>query len=128
MNRLIVNNIAIPAEIAISEEEQIRGLQFRKSLSNAMAFVYPVSQVNAFWMQDTYIPLDIIFCNKGVVKEICEGVPHNLTPVGNVLSNLVVEMPRGSADKLGIKTGTEIELKLDVLTAAKSIKFKYFTH
>ena len=53
----------VVAEIAQSEEERARGLMYRETLAEnaGMLFVFPESSVRSFWMQNTYIPLDIAF-------------------------------------------------------------------
>ncbi|UCC26309.1 MAG: DUF192 domain-containing protein [Gemmatimonadales bacterium] len=53
----------VVAEIAQSEEERARGLMYRETLAEnaGMLFVFPESSVRSFWMQNTYIALDIAF-------------------------------------------------------------------
>ena len=53
----------VVAELARTPEERNQGLMFRESLGedSGMLFVFPDAAVRSFWMQDTYIPLDIAF-------------------------------------------------------------------
>ncbi len=50
-------------EIADNEEEQARGLMFRESMAadRGMLFIFEDDQPRAFWMKNTYIPLDILY-------------------------------------------------------------------
>ncbi len=50
-------------EIADNEEEQARGLMFRESMADdrGMLFIFEDDQPRAFWMKNTYIPLDILY-------------------------------------------------------------------
>jgi len=53
----------VVAEVARTEEERARGLMYREALGAdaGMLFIFPESAVRSFWMQNTYIPLDIAF-------------------------------------------------------------------
>jgi YVTN family beta-propeller protein len=50
-------------DIADDSEEHSRGLMFKKSLewNNGMLFVFEDEKVRSFWMENTFVPLDIIF-------------------------------------------------------------------
>ena len=52
-------------EIAENEAQREHGLKFRSSLKDdyGMLFLFPHVNVIYMWMQDTYIPLDMIFLN-----------------------------------------------------------------
>ena len=66
--------------------------------------------MNRFWMKNTPSPLDIIFCRNGKVSEICYGEPNSTTVIGSRISDLVIELPFGTADSLGIKVGQAVGL------------------
>jgi hypothetical protein len=53
----------VVAELAATEEERAQGLMFRDDLPDGtgMLFVFPEQSVRSFWMQDTYVALDIAF-------------------------------------------------------------------
>ena len=59
-------------------------------------------------MRLTLAPLDIIFCNRGEVKQICYGEPHSTAMIGDYqFSDLVIELPFGTAHSTGIKLGSK---------------------
>lgn len=53
----------VVAEVARTEEERAQGLMHREMLAEdaGMLFIFPENSVRSFWMQNTYIPLDIAF-------------------------------------------------------------------
>ena len=92
--------------LALSFEDQQQGLMYIKPPVPNMAFVYNKPQVNKFWMANTPAPLDIIFCHAGEVVQICEGKPYSTTVLGDDrLSDLIIELPYGTAASSGIKLG-----------------------
>lgn len=102
----------IPAKILITTDEQARGLMGDKNPPPATAFVYTESKNNRFWMKATPAPLDIIFCHRGKVAQICFGEPYSTKIIGDdSLSDLVIEMPYGSARKMGMEIGDDIDME-----------------
>ena len=66
---------AFIVEIADTEPEREKGLMFRKELpeGRGMLFDFHAEQEVSFWMQNTYIPLDMIFIRgDGRVLRIAE--------------------------------------------------------
>jgi len=53
----------VVAEVARTPDERAQGLMYREELAEdaGMLFIFPESSVRGFWMQNTYIPLDIAF-------------------------------------------------------------------
>ncbi len=97
--------------MAISADEQASGLMNKEWPPPIMSFVYTSPKINKFWMQSTPSPLDIVFCNKGKVSEICYGEPYSTRVIGsNFFSDLVVELPYGTAESINIKVGQEVGL------------------
>ena len=100
-------------ELALTPEEQARGLMFREALapSAGMLFVYDRAQPVAFWMRNTLIPLDMVFVDEAgeVTKVHAEAVPGDETPIpsdGPVRA--VLEIPGGMAARLGLAPGAEM--------------------
>lgn len=100
-----IHNNVFPTLLAISSEEQQKGLMFEEWPPPVMSFVYATPQVNRFWMKNTPSPLDIVFCHNDKVSEICYGEPHSTHVLGTQISNLVIELPHGTVESAGIKVG-----------------------
>jgi uncharacterized membrane protein (UPF0127 family) len=97
--------------LAISMDEQQRGLMYIDPPVPVMSFLYASPQVNKFWMKGTKAPLDIVFCCNGKVSELCYGEPFSLRVIGsNRESNLIIELPYGTVEKNNIKIGGKAEI------------------
>jgi len=82
---------------------------FRRTLAGnrGMIFPYEPAQEVAFWMQNTLIPLDIMFIRSdGTIVRIVNAKPMDLTPLpsGQPVTG-VLEIRGGRAKELGIKEG-----------------------
>lgn len=107
-------------EIALTVEEQIRGLQGRDSLQpgSGMLFLYPEATPQAFWMKDVLMPLDIVFADgQGRITEVLEQLPPCLGPVAHCPSyrsrspaRYVLEISAGQASARGLRLGDRLEL------------------
>jgi uncharacterized membrane protein (UPF0127 family) len=104
---------AFSVEIADEPGERALGLMNRDQLpaSAGMLFVYEAPQQVAFWMENTLIPLDMIFLDAAgrVVKVHQNAVPLDRTPIpgeGEVLA--VLEINGGLARAIGIAPGAEL--------------------
>ena len=100
-------------EIADTEAQREKGLMFRKNLPDGqgMLFDFKREQDVSFWMQNTYIPLDMIFIRgDGPILRIVENaepLSTRLIPSGGpVLA--VLEVIGGTAHKLGIAPGDRV--------------------
>jgi uncharacterized protein len=100
-------------EIAVTEQERERGLMFRKQLpeGQGMLFDFKREQEVSMWMENTYIPLDMIFIRRdGRIWRIAENTePLSraiISSEGPVLA--VLEVIGGTAKKLGIAPGDRV--------------------
>lgn len=107
---LKINGGLIPTLLAITSEEQEKGLMHIKPPAPTMSFVYDRPRINSFWMKNTPAPLDIVFCNDNKIIKICEGKPNSTELIGTVESNLVVEFPKGYCKENNIQEGDSITL------------------
>ena len=100
-------------EVARTDEEQDRGLMFRTNLpaDGGMIFPFPKPKIASFWMQNTVIPLDMIFVRAdGSIDRIAENtIPESLEPVvsgGEVAA--VLELAGGTAAKLDLDESAKV--------------------
>jgi uncharacterized protein len=97
----------------VTDQERERGLMFRKQLpeGQGMLFDFKQEQEVSMWMENTYIPLDMIFIRRdGRIWRIAENAePLSRTIIssdGPVLA--VLEVIGGTAKKLGIAPGDRV--------------------
>lgn len=100
-------------ELADTAKERAQGLMFRDTLPRGagMLFVYDQPTTAAFWMKNTYIPLDIIFVDEtGTVTSVhVNAKPLDLTPIaGGDRVFSVLEINAGLARDYGITAGTQL--------------------
>jgi uncharacterized protein len=101
-------------ELATNDAERERGLMFRRQLpeGRGMLFVFEEERPVAFWMHNTYIPLDIIFIRgDGRILSIAENtkpLSDDLIPSGGPVRS-VLEVIGGTARKLGIAPGDRVD-------------------
>lgn len=108
---LYLHNHILPTLLAISEAEHQRGLMHQEWPPPIMSFIHTEPRISKFWMHRTPSPLDIVFCYQGKVARLHVGQPHSTTMIGdNKFSDLIVELPYGMVDKLGIKIGHSVGL------------------
>lgn len=106
--------IAIDIEIADTPLERATGLMYRRSIpaKAGMLFIYEQSKPRIFWMENTYIPLDIIFLDEDMRIVM---IQKNQKPLSKKLipsyknSLYVVEVNAGFCDKYGINIGGYID-------------------
>lgn len=118
---IFIHDNVIPTLLAISAEEQSKGLMHQAWPPPVMSFIYDSPRVNRFWMKNTPSPLDIVFCHNGKVSEICYGEPHSTQVVGTQMSDLVIELPHGTADSISIKVGQTVGLVKPTLAELRKI-------
>ncbi|KJZ19983.1 DUF192 domain-containing protein [Loktanella sp. S4079] len=97
-------------DVADDPQERARGLMFVEDLPimSGMLFVYEQPQPVSFWMQNTLIPLDMIFAAPdGEILSIHENaIPLETTPIPGGDGILVVlEINGGLSARLGIAEG-----------------------
>ena len=100
-------------ELADNDADRAKGLMFRKELpeGQGMLFDFHREQEVSFWMENTYIPLDMIFIRgDGRILRIAENTEPLSTRIissdGPVRA--VLEVIGGTARKLGIAPGDRV--------------------
>lgn len=95
-----------------------RGLQRRTQLAadEGMWFIMPPDRELVFWMKDMLIPLDMLFFNadKQLVSVVASAQPCARQPCSyyrsSASASFVLELPAGTAARLGIEVGDRIEV------------------
>jgi uncharacterized protein len=104
---------AFMVELALTPEEQARGLMFRRSVpeGQGMLFDFKREQELSFWMKNTLVSLDIIFIRAdGRILRIAE----NTEPLSERMipsfgpARAVLEVAAGTTRKLGIAAGDRV--------------------
>lgn len=97
-------------EVVDTEAGREKGLMYRKSLAPdaGMLFDFLTPQPVEFWMENTLIPLDMVFiASDGIVTSIhADAKPMDTTPIpsgGPV--QFVLEIPGGRAAEIGLMPG-----------------------
>ena len=100
-------------ELAITPEEQARGLMYRQEMEAdaGMLFPYDPPRSASFWMRNTYIPLDMIFiAPDGSIESVASNtIPLSTTPYpsrGPVKA--VLELNGGEAERIGARAGDQV--------------------
>ena len=100
-------------EVVSTPQEMAIGLMYRTEMAPdaGMLFLYPSPRETSFWMQNTYLPLDMLFIDtEGVIHHIAERtVPLSTTPIpsrGPVQA--VLELNGGTSERLGIAVGDRV--------------------
>ena len=103
-------------EVANNDAAREHGLMDRRYMApdHGMLFEFDRDEPVAFWMKNTYIPLDMVFIAPGgrIVKIIADAHPFSL----NVLSSdvpvaAVLEIRGGEAQALGLAVGDRVTWK-----------------
>jgi uncharacterized membrane protein (UPF0127 family) len=101
-------------EVARNDEDRAKGLMYRRSMApdRGMLFDFGAVAPVAMWMQNTYLPLDMLFIRRdGTIARIAgdaEPLSTRTIPSGEpVLA--VLEVNAGVAARLGLKAGDRVE-------------------
>ena len=101
-------------EVADDEAEQERGLMYRRSMpaDHGMLFAFKWADVRSFWMQNTLIPLDIVYLDEAAkVLNVEAMVPLDESAVrSDGKAKYAIELNHGAAERLAIKRGDAIDL------------------
>jgi len=114
---LVIETAAGPqrltVEVAETPEQRERGLMYREAMAAdaGMIFNYHQDQRISMWMENTILPLDMVFIRAdGTVYGIAIGaVPfsRDLISSGEPV-RAVLEVNAGTVDRLGIKPGDKV--------------------
>lgn len=101
-------------EVVDTPETRAQGLMFRTELADdaGMLFDFEEEREVSFWMQNTLIPLDMIFVGSdGIVDTIhVNARPQDPTSVpSQVPVQFVLEIPGGRSVEIGLKPGDRMD-------------------
>jgi uncharacterized protein len=104
---------AFSVEIVDNDADRAKGLMFRKELpeGRGMLFDFQREQEISMWMQNTFIPLDMIFIRRdGRILRIAENTEPQSTRIisSGGLALAVLEVIGGTAKRLGIQAGDQV--------------------
>ncbi|WP_164156801.1 DUF192 domain-containing protein [Sandarakinorhabdus rubra] len=102
-------------ELALTSQQQACGLMFREKMAPAAGMAFPMNPPKqaAFWMENTILPLDIIFVSPaGRVLNVLRGEPYSraLLPAAGITGE-VIELNAGEAERIGLKPGDRVRRK-----------------
>ena len=104
----------VVAEVARTPEQRAEGLMYRQELPDGtgMLFVFEENAVRSFWMQNTYVALDIAFLDPGLtVVDIQQMAPmttdnhHSTAP-----AMFALEVRQGWFAERGIAVGARAQV------------------
>lgn len=101
-------------ELAVDPKQQAQGLMFRRQMAAdaGMLFIYKPSREAVMWMQNTFLPLDMLFIKADgeIVKIVERTVPQSRKriPSGEPITG-VLELNGGTVSRLGIKVGDRVD-------------------
>ena len=105
-------------ELALTPDDQARGLMFRESLPerSGMLFIFPETAPHHFWMKNTMIPLDMVWMDEtGTVLFVSADTPPcKADPCPNygpdAPARMVLEIAGGKAKRENVAVGSKLEL------------------
>ena len=111
--KILVGKTPLRVEVVETLEKQERGLMFRQSLpeNEGMLFVYSEPQELAFWMRNTFIPLDIVFVGAdGIILNIHQARPLDESVLYRSAGSAkyVIETNQGWFSRHGIRPGDRV--------------------
>ncbi|MCB9973982.1 MAG: DUF192 domain-containing protein [Rhodospirillales bacterium] len=99
-------------ETAATEAERSRGLMFRKEMAgdHGMIFLFPDVRPRAFWMKNTFLPLDILFLDEtGKIVSVRQGVPLSEDGIfSGAPAKAAIELNQGIAEMFGLLEGDAV--------------------
>jgi uncharacterized protein len=121
--KMTIGNKPFTLEIAADDATREHGLMNRASMpaDAGMIFVFDQEGVQNFWMENTQIPLDIVFLDAGGrVVTIRTMKPFDLNTTSSVApAKYAVEINAGAAADCGVKSGDVLSVPAPVDAALK---------
>jgi uncharacterized membrane protein (UPF0127 family) len=106
--------------VADDNASREQGLMFVRSMAedSGMLFKFDSPRILSFWMQNTYLPLDIAFLDdKGTIIKTESMAPFSTRPVtsGRPCA-MALEVPMGTLKRVGGSVGKVAKIDLEGMT------------
>jgi len=99
-------------EVAATSEQQACGMMFRERVAPGTGMSFPMQPPReaGFWMENTLVPLDLIFVSPaGRVLNVRQGKPHSREVLSSDgITADVIELAAGEAQRIGLKPGDRV--------------------
>ncbi len=104
-------------EVAQSPQAQETGMMYRRAMpaDHGMIFPFATARVLTFWMENTWLPLDLVFIgDDGKVAGIAaDAKPMSRDIISSqVPARAVLELNGGEAARIGLRVGDKVSYKL----------------
>lgn len=103
---------AYQVEVAATPEEQACGMMFRDRITPGTGMRFPMvpPRATGFWMENTPLPLDIIYVSPaGRVLNVRRGQPYSREVLNSAgVTADVIELAAGEAERIGLKPGDRV--------------------
>ncbi|CAE7750202.1 unnamed protein product [Symbiodinium pilosum] len=110
-------SLQVRIEVPRTFSHFMRGLMFRPSLEDgtAMLFQWDQDGPRSFWMENTYMPLDIVYVNsQHKIVSIKQAMPLSTRGVpSELLASSAIEVPQGWCQLHGVRVGDEVGWRTD---------------
>lgn len=111
---VIFGSDTVTAEVARTSDERAQGLMHRTELppGTGMLFVFEDQRIRSFWMDNTYVALDIAFLDSSFrVVDIQQMEPETTEPHESVAPAMfALEVPQGWFEAHGVTLGDQAEI------------------
>jgi hypothetical protein len=99
-------------EVAATSEQQACGMMFRERIAPGTGMSFPMQPPReaGFWMENTLLPLDLIFVSPtGRVLNVRQGKPHSRDVLSSDgVTADVIELAAGEARRIGLQPGDRV--------------------
>jgi uncharacterized membrane protein (UPF0127 family)/ATP-dependent 26S proteasome regulatory subunit len=101
------------ADNLIDQQNGLKGLRSMPAMSG-MLFKYQSPKILSFWMQDTYMPLDIAFlAADGTVTKVARMIPMSTRPIrSDAPCTMALEVSAGTLERIGCSIGKKAVIDL----------------
>jgi len=106
--------------LALSPKQQSEGLSFVEidevSNKEGMLFIYPLNAQRTFWMNNTFIDLDIIFIKEdGTIDQLYSMSKDSTQYYGSMgMVRYVLELRKGILETIPLHIGDKIEISKEI--------------